>query len=80
MRCWQVQKSRKQSQHLVHLRENLGSVIFKGFDKGIVGGQRAQCTAHMSVDDLKTVNVTGIDPAETTFTYYQHVVCNARER
>lgn len=50
---------------LHQLSQGLGFVLFDRFDERLIGCQRAESPAHVGVDNLQTINVAGIDPAET---------------
>ena len=49
------------------LSKSLVLVLFQGLDKGLVGGQCPQRTAHMGINNLQTVDIAGIDPSEPVF-------------
>ena len=52
---------------LEQLGELLGLVLFDRLDKSLVRGQRAQRSSHVRIDYLQTVDVAGVDPAESVW-------------
>lgn len=45
--------------------ECLIAILLESFDEGVVRGQRSQCTAHMSVNNLQAVDVASVDPSKS---------------
>jgi hypothetical protein len=57
------------------LGKSFSPIFLERFDKRLVRGQRAQCPAHMGVNNLQAVDVAGIDPTESVSS---HTTCQSK--
>lgn len=51
--------------NLDHLRERLGAALLESLDERLVWCEGSERAAHVSIDDLETVDIAGVDPSKS---------------